>query len=81
MRRGTPNGALTTFHGISGVTPTCSESGQACAAESGHFLRGRYGAQYALRPDSSESFDEIKVGDKVDLIWTEALLVSLDRGK
>jgi hypothetical protein len=28
-----------------------------------------------------EALAKVKVGDKVDIVWTEATLVSLERGK
>jgi hypothetical protein len=29
----------------------------------------------------TEALAKVKVGDKVDIVWTEAVLVSVERGK
>jgi Cu/Ag efflux protein CusF len=42
---------------------------------------GPEGGKYTSKVQDPAALDKVKVGDKVDIIWTEALLVSLDRGK
>jgi hypothetical protein len=42
---------------------------------------GPNGWKYSSKVEDTKALAKVKVGDKVDIIWTEALLVSLDRGK
>lgn len=37
--------------------------------------------KYTTRVENKDLLSQVKVGDKVDLTWTEALLVSVDEGK
>ena len=41
---------------------------------------GPNGWKYTSRVQDMEALAKVKVGDKVDIVWTEALLVSLERG-
>jgi len=41
---------------------------------------GPNGWKYISRVLDTEALAKVKVGDKVDIVWTEATLVSLDRG-
>lgn len=41
---------------------------------------GPEGWKYTSKVQDSEALAKVKVGDKVDIVWTEALLVSLERG-
>jgi hypothetical protein len=40
---------------------------------------GPNGWKYTSRVQDTEALAKVKVGDKVDIVWTEAMLVSLDR--
>ena len=42
---------------------------------------GPNGWKYTSRVEDTKALAKVKVGDKVDIIWTEAMLVSLERGK
>ena len=42
---------------------------------------GPRGWKYTSRVQDKDALAKVKVGDKVDIVWTEALLVSLDVGK
>jgi hypothetical protein len=42
---------------------------------------GPNGWSYSSRVQDTKTLAKVKVGDKVDITWTEALLVSLDEGK
>jgi Cu/Ag efflux protein CusF len=42
---------------------------------------GPNGWKYTSKVQDTEALAKVKVGDKVDLVWTEALLVSLERGQ
>jgi hypothetical protein len=42
---------------------------------------GPNGWTYSSRVEDTKALAKVKVGDKVDITWTEALLVSLDEGK
>jgi len=42
---------------------------------------GPNGWKYASRVQDKSALAKVKVGDKVDIVWTEAVLVSLERGK
>ena len=42
---------------------------------------GPNGWKYSSPVQDKEALAKVKVGDKVDIVWTEALLVSLERGK
>jgi hypothetical protein len=42
---------------------------------------GPNGWKYSSPVQDKAALAKVKVGDKVDIVWTEALLVSLDRGK
>ena len=42
---------------------------------------GPNGWKYSSPVEQKERLAKVKVGDKVDIVWTEALLVSLERGK
>ena len=41
---------------------------------------GPNGWKYTSKVQDTEALAKVKVGDKVDIVWTEALLVSLERG-
>lgn len=41
---------------------------------------GPEGWKYTSKVQDTEALAKVKVGDKVDIVWTEALLVSLERG-
>jgi Cu/Ag efflux protein CusF len=41
---------------------------------------GPEGWKYTSRVQDPAVLDKVKAGDKVDIVWTEALLVSLERG-
>jgi hypothetical protein len=40
---------------------------------------GPNGYKYTSKVQDTEALAKVKVGDKVDIVWTEALLVSLER--
>jgi hypothetical protein len=40
---------------------------------------GPNGYKYTSRVQDTEALAKVKVGDKVDIVWTEAMLVALDR--
>ena len=40
---------------------------------------GPHGWKYSSKVVDTEALAKVKVGDKVDIVWTEAMLVSLDR--
>ena len=42
---------------------------------------GPNGWKYTSKVQDTEALAKVKVGDKVDIVWTEAVLVSLERGK
>ena len=42
---------------------------------------GPNGWKYTSKVQDTEALAKVKVGDKVDIVWTEAMLVSLERGK
>ena len=42
---------------------------------------GPSGLKYTSKVQDTEALAKVKVGDKVDIIWTEAMLVSLERGQ
>src|SRR4029450_9880966 len=39
------------------------------------------GLKYTSKVQDTEALAKVKVGDKVDIVWTEAMLVSLERGQ
>jgi hypothetical protein len=41
---------------------------------------GPSGLKYTSKVQDPEALANVKVGDKVDIVWTEAMLVSLERG-
>ena len=41
---------------------------------------GPNGWKYTSKVQDKEALAKVKVGDKVDIVWTEAMLVSLERG-
>jgi hypothetical protein len=41
---------------------------------------GPSGWKYTSKVQDTEALSKVKVGDKVDIVWTEAMLVSLERG-
>ena len=42
---------------------------------------GPNGWKYSSKVQDTEALSKVKVGDKVDLVWTEAMMVSLEPGK
>ncbi len=42
---------------------------------------GPNGWKYSSKVQDTEALAKVKVGDKVDIVWTEAVLVSVERGK
>jgi hypothetical protein len=42
---------------------------------------GPNGWKYSSRVQDTAALAKVKVGDKVDIVWTEAVLVSVERGK
>ena len=42
---------------------------------------GPNGWKYTSKVQDTEALAKVKVGDKVDIVWTEAVLVSVERGK
>ena len=42
---------------------------------------GPNGWKYTSKVQDTEALAKVKVGDKVDFVWTEAVLVSLERGQ
>jgi len=42
---------------------------------------GPNGWKYSSAVEDKAALAKVKVGDKVDIVWTEALMVSLERGK
>ena len=42
---------------------------------------GPNGWKYTSKVQDTEALAKVKVGDKVDIVWTEAMLVSLERGQ
>ena len=42
---------------------------------------GPNGWKYTSKVQDKEALAKVKVGDKVDIVWTEAVLVSVERGK
>ena len=42
---------------------------------------GPHGWKYTSKVQDTEALAKVKVGDKVDIVWTEATLVSVERGK
>jgi hypothetical protein len=41
---------------------------------------GPNGWKYSSKVQDTSALAKVKVGDKVDIVWTEAVLVSLERG-
>jgi hypothetical protein len=41
---------------------------------------GPEGWKYTSKVQDTEALAKVKVGDKIDIVWTEALLVALERG-
>ena len=41
---------------------------------------GPHNWKYTSKVQDTEALAKVKVGDKVDIVWTEAMLVSLERG-
>ena len=41
---------------------------------------GPHGWKYSSKVQDTEALAKVKVGDKVDIVWTEAMLVSVERG-
>ena len=41
---------------------------------------GPNGWKYTSKVQDKEALGKVKVGDKVDIVWTEAVLVSIERG-
>jgi len=41
---------------------------------------GPNGYKYTSKVQDTEALAKVKVGDKVDIVWTEAVLVSVERG-
>ena len=42
---------------------------------------GPNGWKYTSKVQDTEALAKVKVGDKVDIVWTEAMLVSVERGQ
>jgi hypothetical protein len=42
---------------------------------------GPHGWKYTSKVQDTEALAKVKVGDKVDIVWTEAMLVSVERDK
>jgi FtsP/CotA-like multicopper oxidase with cupredoxin domain len=42
---------------------------------------GPNGWKYTSKVQDTEALAKVKPGDKVDIVWTEALLVSIEPGK
>ena len=42
---------------------------------------GPNGWKYSSTVQDKEALAKVKVGDKVDIVWTEALLLSIEPGK
>lgn len=42
---------------------------------------GPHGWTYSSKVQDTEALAKVKVGDTVDIVWTEAMLVSVERGK
>ena len=42
---------------------------------------GPNGWKYTSKVQDTQALAKVKVGDKVDIVWTEAVLVSVERGK
>jgi hypothetical protein len=42
---------------------------------------GPHGWKYSSKVQDTEALAKVKVGDKVEIVWTEATLVSVERGK
>ena len=42
---------------------------------------GPNGWKYTSKVQDKEALAKVKVGDKVDIVWTEAVLVSVEPGK
>ena len=42
---------------------------------------GPNGWKYSSKVQDTEALAKVKVGDKLDIVWTEAVLVSVERGK
>ena len=42
---------------------------------------GPNGWKYTSKVQDTAALAKVKVGDKVDIVWTEAMLVSVERGK
>jgi len=43
-------------------------------------FKGSNGWTYSSRVQDTEALAKVKVGDRVDIVWTEAMLVSLEPG-
>jgi len=66
---GTRTRQLTITATIAGIDPTTPSI----------TFTGPNGLKYTSRVQDTEALGKVKVGDKVDIVWTEAMLVSLDR--
>ena len=44
-------------------------------------FKGSNGWTYTSRVQDTEALAKVKVGDRVDIVWTEAMLVSLEPGQ
>jgi hypothetical protein len=44
-------------------------------------FKGSNGWTYSSRVQDTEALAKVKVGDRVDIVWTEAMLVSLEPGQ
>ena len=42
---------------------------------------GPNGGRYTSKVQDPAALAKVKVGDKVEIVWTEAMLVSLERGQ
>jgi hypothetical protein len=42
---------------------------------------GPNGWKYTSKVEDTAALAKVKVGDRVDIVWTEAMLVSLERGQ
>jgi len=68
---GTKTRQLTITATITGIDPTTPSI----------TFTGPNGWKYTSRVQDTEALAKVKVGDKVDIVWTEAMLVSLEPGK
>jgi hypothetical protein len=44
-------------------------------------VKGPNGYNYSRKVEDKKAFDQLKVGDQLDLTWTEAMLISVDPPK